>query len=87
LRGFIAKYPHLNIAMGVFKDILWKSTVYRSLSMLERFNLASKCSAAICSRYCVPVWRKQLLGPRGFRALFRETISRMLRKTIKTNDM
>jgi hypothetical protein len=83
----MARYPHLNIAVGVFKDILWKSTVYRSLSALERFSLASKSSAAICSRYCVPVWRKKLLGPRGFRSLFKETLSRVLRKTIKTNDM
>ena len=87
LRGFMARYPHLNIAVGVFKDILWKSTVYRSLSALERFSLASKSSAAICSRYCVPVWRKKLLGPRGFRSLFKETLSRVLHKTIKTNDM
>jgi hypothetical protein len=85
LNGFMARYPHLNIAVSVLKDILWKSTVYRSLSTLERLKLAAKSSAAICNRYVVLVWRKKLLGPRGFRATLRETPSRIRRKTIKTN--
>jgi glycosyltransferase involved in cell wall biosynthesis len=84
-RGFRARYPHLNIAASVFKDVLWKSPVYRSLSTLERLKLAAKSSAAICNRYVVLVWRKKLLGPRGFRATLRETSSRIRRKTIKTN--
>lgn len=83
--GFMARYPHLDIALSVFKDILWKSTIYRPLSTLERLKLAAKSSAAICNRYVVLDWRKKLLGPRGFRATLRETPSRIRRKTIKTN--
>lgn len=85
LTGFRARYPHLDIALSVLKDVLWKSPVYRSLSTLERLKLAAKSSAAICNRYVVLVWRKKLLGPRGFRATLRETSSRIRRKTIKTN--
>lgn len=85
LRGFVARYPHLNIAASVFKDILWKSPVYRPLSALERLELAAKSSAAICNRYVVLGWRKELLGPKGFRATLREALSRIRRRPIKTN--
>jgi len=85
LSGFVAKYPHLNIAVSVFKDILWKSTVYRPLTTLERLKLAAKSSAAICNRYVVLDWRKKLLGPRGFRATLRETPSILRRKIHKDN--
>jgi glycosyltransferase involved in cell wall biosynthesis len=85
MSGIVARYPHLDIAASVFKDILWQSTVYRSLSALERFELAAKSSAAICNEYCVMVWRKKLLGPAGFRATLRETLSKIRHKSIKTN--
>ncbi len=85
LSGFMARYPHLNIAASVFKDILWQSPVYRPLSKLERLKLAAKSSAAICNRYCVMVWRKELLGPKGFRATLREALSGIRRRAIKTN--
>lgn len=85
LSGFMARYPHLNIAASVFKDVLWQSPVYRPLSKLERLKLAAKSSASICNRYCVMVWRKELLGPKGFRATLRETLSGIRRRAIKTN--
>ena len=61
LRGFTARYPHLNIARSVFETILWKGPVYKSLSLPARVLLASRAFAIMCRRFLVVRWYARTL--------------------------
>jgi glycosyltransferase involved in cell wall biosynthesis len=61
LRGFTARYPHLNIAGSVFETIVWKGPVYKSLSLPARVLLASRAFAIICRRFLLVRWYARTL--------------------------
>ncbi len=61
LSKFMAKAPHLKISTTIFKDIVWGSPIYKSIGFFKRLNLGYKCAAVICTRYCMPVWKRSFL--------------------------
>lgn len=67
LPAFVARNPYFLIALTVFRDIAWKSPVYRSLGRLSRVLLAARSTLAVLERYCFPVWRESVL--RGWNAV------------------
>ncbi len=61
LPAVLARNPYLPIAVIVFRDIAWRSPVYRGRGW-RRAALAAKCALAILRRYCLPGWRMSLLS-------------------------
>ncbi len=60
LSKFWVRNPHLRIALTVFGDIVWGSSVYKTLALPRRLALGIKCFVAVCKRYCVPEWHQRL---------------------------
>ncbi|MDT4898868.1 MAG: hypothetical protein QOH25_3945 [Acidobacteriota bacterium] len=61
LTGFMARNPHLNIAINVFETIAWKWPIYRSLSLPARLVLGFRSFATICRRFVLTSWRQRAL--------------------------
>jgi len=61
LPRIVARNAHLLVALKIFKDIAWKSPVYKPLGRLRRISLAVRSAVAVARKYCVPVWPKKLL--------------------------
>jgi len=62
-RGGAAKNAmlvHDRIAQMVFKDIVWRSYVYRQLGVASRLKLGTQAFGAVFSKYCMPVYLRRL---------------------------
>ena len=60
LLRIVATNAHLLIACKIFRDIAWKSPVYRPLGKLTRVSLAVKSWLAVVRRCSLPVWLNRL---------------------------
>lgn len=62
LKGFVARYPHLEIAVGAWKNIVLRSSVYDALSLPSRLLLGCRVFATICKRFVLARWYGQALA-------------------------
>ena len=59
LKGFMARSPHLQIAVNAWAHIGWRSPLYQTMSLPARLLLSSRAFVTICTHSVVRRWYGQ----------------------------
>jgi len=55
----MAQSPHLKVAASAWADVVWKTPLYRALSLPARLILGSRSFITICKHCIIPYWYGQ----------------------------
>jgi glycosyltransferase involved in cell wall biosynthesis len=82
LPALFAKSPFSIVAFNVFREVAWKSPVYKPLGRRKRISLGAKSALSIIKRYRAIIWLEKLLElPQTIRQTINSLRSKLIIRT------